>query len=326
MLGPSQHFDGELGALAPLVGPVAVIEAERRLPVGPVAFAHAKIVRVTSGRVRVRTETGDMLLSAGDALVLGSGRWAQATPMSAVRTWTICIDEAFLRHHLSWALPKASSLKQGLHPDSWDGQALHLNEDPAVQAKVEPLLRRMSTVAGSEHPTIAASLMALFAQVVEISLPTFVAGIGNPTRRGGGTARLVQYINPHIKRATETMRAELGHPWTVEELAQRTMMSRSQINRIFQRHVGIAPMRFLNEVRLTAFTRIMEETSLTVEAAAREVGWDRRTASRHFVRRHRISPTEFRAQPEAALAGESPCLLCPERICVRSTHPQLGTL
>lgn len=320
-----QGYENGFPDLTPLNGPVAVIETERTLPVGPVAFAHAKIVKITAGRVRVRTETGERVLGRGDALVLGSGKWAEAVPTPAVRTWTTCIDEKFLRHHMSWVLSNATTLKQGLHPDHWDGNALYLRADPVLLAKVEPLLRQMSVVVSDDGVDEVAALIALFARVVQISVPTLIGDTPPPTLRRRGTARLALSINPHIARATEALHARLDHPWTTEELASRAVMSRSQMNRVFQRHVGIGPMQFLNELRLTAFTRLIEETSLPVESAARQVGWDRRTALRHFSRRHRTTPTEFRAQPGTVLAGESPCLLCPDRICARSARPSAGS-
>lgn len=308
--------------LTPLVGPVAVIETERKLPAGPAAFAHAKIVKVTSGRVRVRTRVGERVLQPRDVLILGRGEWAQVDPMPSVRTWTVCIEDAFLRHHLSWALPRETPLKQGVHPTAWDGQAIYLRIDREVLAQVEPLLRQMSLISLHQSAAKVAKLMTLFASVVEVNIANLVSASGSSQAPSRGTARLAAGTNSTVSLAINLMREQIGRPWSTAQLAHQVSISRSQLSRLFQRHTGTGPIHFLNEMRLTTFTRLIEETTMTVEAAAHQVGWDRRVALRRFSLRHGISPTDFRSQPAAAIPGEAPCLLCPPgRSCVRPVPP-----
>lgn len=309
---------GDLPDLTPLIGPIAVIETERRLPAGPVAFAHAKIVNITSGRMHIRTQVDERVLTRGDTLVLGAGNWAQVTPLPTARTWTTCIDETFLRHHMSWAIPRDANLKQGIRPEIWDGHAVILRTGQATLDKLDPVLRRMSVLSNAHKSGEAAELIALFSRLVQISMPTLIDSLGSNSAERAGTARLVSGESTPVTLAVDLLRNHLSHPWDMAQLAHRVAISRSQLSRLFQRHAGIGPMRLLNEMRLTAFTRLIEETSLTVETAARQVGWDRRIALRRFTHRHGISPTAFRAQPHTGLAGESPCLLCPGRSCARS--------
>lgn len=51
----------------------------------------------------------------------------------------------------------------------------------------------------------------------------------------------------------------------------------------------------LIELRLTEFTRLIEETGLTITEAARSVGWnDPRVATIRFQRRYGITPSRYR--------------------------------
>jgi transcriptional regulator GlxA family with amidase domain len=137
---------------------------------------------------------------------------------------------------------------------------------------------------------------------VEIILPTFVM-----------SDQMTQYSSFRIPidgrltdsstigqmgRAARLVREHMEQPWTASALARAVALSRSQLTRLFVARIGIAPMRFLIEVRLTEFTRLIEETDLSVAQAARKVGWnDARVASSWFCRRYGTTPSQYRAKP-----------------------------
>ncbi|MGO2193962.1 MAG: helix-turn-helix transcriptional regulator [Brachybacterium sp.] len=317
---PSGH---RLVELAPLVGPLAVIESVRTRPVGPVAFTHAKVVHVMAGSSRIRTVEGERTLRAGDAMVLGGGVWAQAVPSPRVRTWTIYLDQEFLRSHMLWALPGPDRVLPGLHPAEWDGRPLFFHLGTALFARSEPVLRKMSTISHDTGPDAAARLMALFAQTVELALPALVINPATAASRpaaNGVVGRLtVVPVTSEALQAATLMREDLARSWRLEEVAAAVALSKSQLTRRFTTEFGAAPMRWLTEVRTTEFARLIEETTLSVDAAARTVGWaDRRVAAAWFRRRFGVSPTQFRRQPAPGCIGEAPCMLCPNRHCLRA--------
>lgn len=121
-------------------------------------------------------------------------------------------------------------------------------------------------------------------------------------------------------RAIALLRGDLAHAWSVTELADAVALSRSQLTRLFRRELGATPLRLLTELRLTEFTRLVEETDLTIAAAAKQVGWrDPRVASDWFLRRHLMTPTEFRNQPLAVQERTFTCTACPRRCAARPT-------
>lgn len=312
----------QLRELAPLVGPLAVIESVRTRPVGPVAFTHAKVVHVMAGSSRVRTVEGERVLTPGDAMVLGGGMWCEAVPLPRVRTWTIYLDQEFLRSHMLWALPGPEHVLPGLHPAGWDGRPLFFHPGTVLLARSEPVLREMSTISPDAGASAAAKLMALFAQAVELALPSLVIDPAMPSPPGatGVVGRLAAVpVTSEALRAAALMREDLARSWRLEEVAAAVALSKSQLTRRFTTEFGAAPMRWLTEVRTTEFARLIEETAVSVEAAARTVGWtDRRVAAAWFRRRFGVSPTQFRRQPAPACIGEAPCVLCPDRHCLRA--------
>lgn len=306
---------GPLRDLAPLLGPLAVVESVRTRAVPPVVFAHAKVVHIMAGRTRVTTAGGMRELSAGDAMVLGAGVWCAAVPSPRVRAWTIYLDESYLRHHMAWALPDHVPLAQGVPLSEWDGSAIFLCPGMEALERLEPLLRQMSMIPSDGNPQAVAELMTLFARAVEIAVPTLIAEPDPAMFLAHRDCRVGPLTTPapggQVVEALQLLRGDLARSWTVAELAGAVALSASQLTRLFARHLGATPMRLLTELRVTEFARLIEETTLTVEAAARRVGWgDRRVAASWFNRRYGISPTEFRRQPAPVCTGEQPCALC----------------
>ncbi|WP_374225794.1 MULTISPECIES: helix-turn-helix transcriptional regulator [unclassified Microbacterium] len=88
----------------------------------------------------------------------------------------------------------------------------------------------------------------------------------------------------------------------MQSLAEAVLLSRSQLNRLFQRDVGMGPAGFLRHQRVRRMAALLTATSETVETIARQVGWTNpshaarafRTVTgvspRHYRRHHRDDP------------------------------------
>lgn len=101
----------------------------------------------------------------------------------------------------------------------------------------------------------------------------------------------------------------LSYPWRMNELATAVALSRSQLTRLSHRHLGATPLQMQAELRVTEFTRLIEETELTITEAARRVGWnDPRVATIRFQRRYGVTPPTTGREadgPEAPLMGQT---------------------
>ncbi|GAA2229801.1 helix-turn-helix transcriptional regulator [Herbiconiux moechotypicola] len=283
---------------------LTAVESVRTEPVRRAVFAHAKLVHVMEGRIELETASGSRELWAGSALLLGVGHWCSIRPLPSARLWTVYVDDSFFRAHMRWILSDIADVDTSVRVDTWDGSAVVLQLGQAILRRNERVWRQMS-VACQQHPTglAAARLISLFTQTVEVSLPTLLdhrihESVGTraefPIR--GALARPL--YSPPVRKAITLLRSTMTEPWSIPRLSGEIAMSKAHLTRQFNEQVGVAPMRFLTEVRLTEFTRLIEETELSVSAAAEAVGWDdARVATRWFRRRFGTSPSHFRLHP-----------------------------
>ena len=281
---------------------IAAVEMVRRLPTARAVFPFAKIVNVVDGVCEIRTKERSVLLSAGSAVAVGAGRWCQLVPKPEVRAWTVYADDALWRRQMECFLPIKQRLVPGLHPDDWDGTPLVLHVGEERLHALEPIWRQLSLLDTNRQPLelVTARTIELVAQWVAAVVPVFLA----PDARSEG---LVDAWHPvdgrltdpvlvgHIGKAVRVLCARLAEPWTVSSLAREVALSRTHLTRLFARYAGAPPMRFLTEVRVTEFTRLIEETDMSLACASQAVGWsDPRVASRWFRQRFGVTPSQYR--------------------------------
>jgi AraC family transcriptional regulator, transcriptional activator FtrA len=89
--------------------------------------------------------------------------------------------------------------------------------------------------------------------------------------------------------------SHLDQPISVEDLADRAVMSRRTFTRRFRSETGTTPAQWLLEQRLRAAQSLLETTDHPIEQIAHESGFGNAAALRaHFGRRLRTTPTAYR--------------------------------
>jgi AraC family transcriptional regulator, activator of mtrCDE len=92
-------------------------------------------------------------------------------------------------------------------------------------------------------------------------------------------------------RALESMLAELGRDWTLDQLAERANTSRATLVRHFRMAVKMAPLEFLSELRFTFARRRLWAETMPLAVIAESVGYQSETAfSRAYHRRFGVAP------------------------------------
>jgi transcriptional regulator GlxA family with amidase domain len=121
-----------------------------------------------------------------------------------------------------------------------------------------------------------------------------------PPHRDGGQAQYVeQPIAPScsgsLQDLLEWLRANLGAPLTVRQLAARANMSERTFARRFVQDTGTTPQRWLIGQRILLAQQLLEETDETVDAIADRTGFGNATALRHHFRTWRgTTPNAYR--------------------------------
>jgi len=91
------------------------------------------------------------------------------------------------------------------------------------------------------------------------------------------------------------MRANLGEPLTMDDLARAALFSKFYFSRLFHQATGVSPARFLSAMRLAEAKRLLRATSITVTNISHQVGYSSvGTFSTQFSIRVGTSPNSYR--------------------------------
>src|SRR5688500_5079815 len=100
-----------------------------------------------------------------------------------------------------------------------------------------------------------------------------------------------------IGRALALLHERPAHPWTLEQLAAQSGLSRSVLADRFTRLVGQPPMQYLTSWRVQVAARLLADGAAKVAAVGLEVGYASEAAfSRSFKKLAGVSPAAWRAR------------------------------
>ncbi|WP_342116769.1 AraC family transcriptional regulator [Pseudoduganella sp. OTU4001] len=111
--------------------------------------------------------------------------------------------------------------------------------------------------------------------------------------RGLGDARLAP--------ALASMHAQVGHPWTIEQLARIAALSRSSFFERFNRLVGTAPMDYLLVWRMQIARDLLRANELSVSEIAERIGYGSSSAFSVAFSRHVGQPPSAYANAQSSL-------------------------
>lgn len=91
------------------------------------------------------------------------------------------------------------------------------------------------------------------------------------------------------------MHERMSEQWRVRDLAALVDLSPSRFAHLFQRTVGISPLRYLRQLRMARARQLLEESALEVREVRRLVGCtDASHFSRDFRREYGVGPRDHR--------------------------------
>jgi transcriptional regulator GlxA family with amidase domain len=101
--------------------------------------------------------------------------------------------------------------------------------------------------------------------------------------------------DPLITKAEKWLKANLGKPIGVKELAAELAVSPRTLARRFTQFTGDSPQVFLQKLRVEAGKALLENTALRMDQILERVGYDDDSAFRRLFRKHTsLSPREYR--------------------------------
>lgn len=148
-----------------------------------------------------------------------------------------------------------------------------------------PLCRAMITEAQLEKPYHTAVIQGMFLQLLAQALRIFHENDSTPNIQHG---------------ISEPIRATLEHishnPVTsVDELADKTHMSRSHLARLFRKEVGVSVGEYVRTIRLDQAKYLLKESDSPISTIAEELGFASIHSFSSFFKRYAgKSPSEYR--------------------------------
>jgi YesN/AraC family two-component response regulator len=110
-----------------------------------------------------------------------------------------------------------------------------------------------------------------------------------------GTDHLPAHTSALVKKALAYLHQNYAHPVSRWEIAEAVGVSQDYLTRVFSRELNISPWEYLNRYRILQSKQLLLNTTETVGAIARQVGFkDQAYFSRVFHKVTGMSPQAFR--------------------------------
>ncbi|WP_423463900.1 AraC family transcriptional regulator [Promicromonospora sp. MS192] len=277
------------------------------------AFPHVKIGGVVrgetwlalDGREPVHLREGDFyLLSNPPAYVLGSG--ASVEPLPAAQLWETAVegavrtgsgdDDTYLCGGYFWFDEFNAPILLDVLPELVHVRA----DDPRIRA-----LAYVTELLSGEVGNCAIGRSLILDHLVQILLVQVLRSHAEQSDRPVGW--LGALVDDGIGAALRAMHADVAHRWTVQELAGISHLSRSGFAKSFKRQVGIAPLEYLIQWRMSLARDALRRDTQTISELAFATGYESESAfSTAFRREVGASPKQFRDRARRAAGTEEP--------------------
>jgi transcriptional regulator GlxA family with amidase domain len=231
--------------------------------------------------------------------------WIRATAAAARRTASVCTGALLLA--------RAGLLDGRRATTHWSACDALARRHPRVRVEPDPIFVRDGDVYTSAGVTSGMDLaLALVEEDHGRELALAVArGLVLFLKRPGGQSQFSAQLSSQLASRqplqelqawiVENVHADLS----VDALAARVGMSPRNFARVFTREVGATPALFVEIARVEAARRRLEEDGgRGIEAVAAECGFgSAETMRRAFLRRVRVSPSDYRTRFQANLSS-----------------------
>lgn len=283
----------------PLIARTQVV----RHPVMPVAYNCVQVIVVREGSAIVSSAFGQRPIGIGDVLLLGSNVLCGGEPEHQVELTLICLDVEFALDQFFWQYAhllgdrfEARGFAATVFSDR--AQVLRIGEHRALS--LLPLLDELVSLSVTGGFTAHFHRMqALWFHIADVLAPFIkVAPVrtssGQRERRRDPWPRFVP-VRQEVRQVADLLRESPERRWKLDELAEATHLSVSQLCKLFADAYAMTPLAYQTVQRIEHLTALLRDTDLPVEEAIRRVGWSSHShAARLFRARTGMAPTQYR--------------------------------
>lgn len=275
-------------------------------PIGPAVYDYVRLVVVRDGTAIVFSEFGQKPVSTGHVVLLGPNVLFGIEPEGQVTCTTIFIDTDLALDQFFWQYSAilhdrldAQDMAEKVYSEP--AQLLHIGRDNAgmLMPWLDELVR-LST-AGKYHSCFH-RMQALWFFVADVVAPHIQVSEVRLTRLQRARARPFpahQRVPEALRREAmlvrDALHSDIGHPWTLAELADLVDLSPKQVAPVFGQAFGKTPTAYLVMLRVQEMARLLRETTLSVTEIGQQVGWRSRSrAVEAFTAHTGVTPIRYR--------------------------------
>lgn len=269
------------------------------------ALPFARLVVVTTGHAVLTSDATDepMTLSEGDCVIVQAG--VNLVLQDDLETAPVPCEGLPFDEHAQASLDGGGAVTQ-MHTGRFSldiGAAellmgslppvMRLSLDEQADSSIRTTLRLMALESSQDMG--AGAVSGRLADILFIQVLRAWCESHSVTQLGWFTG----LQDPRLGPALRAMHADLGHPWTVVELARLARMSRSSFAAHFSSVIGEAPLSYLTRWRVHRAKMLLLDSSSSVLDVALAVGYESDTAlNRAFHRLGEDSPGAWRRQQD----------------------------
>ncbi len=291
--------------------PIIARTATIHQPMAPAAYDCVKLVVVRDGSALLLSEFGQRFVTVGDVVVLNANVLCGSEPESHITTTTIYLDTDYVIDQVFWQ--HACLLHDRLDAErftnavySEPSQVLRLGEDRTgmLMPWLDELVARSIDGGFGSH---FHRMQALWFSIADVVMPFLKV---TQIRQSRGQRAHARPTLPRCRKFTPardeahqtraTLVSDIATNWTLNVLAARVHLSPKQLSRVFTEAYGKTPLAYLTMMRVEEMAHLLRETHLTIDAAARQVGWASRSrANEAFQQCVGMTPSEYRRMHRA---------------------------
>jgi AraC-like DNA-binding protein len=242
----------------------------------------------------VRLETGDVfVVPAERSFVLASD--LKRPPLDGLELFTKATDNVgkvgvgddffAIGGHVALDSARGGVLAEMLPP------LIHLDGSSSEASTIRWLLDQLVKEVAANRPGAVLASKQL-AQLLFVQIIRFYLAAAKPLTAGWLRAMNDERIAPALR----LMHGEPGRAWRLDELAKQVGMSRTSFALRFKANAGVAPLTYLQNLRLSLAERGLREGTMSVSQLAESLGYASDSAfSNAFKRRTGMAPKHYQS-------------------------------
>ena len=249
----------------------------------PARYAYIHIIQNASCRIKIKRLNLELILKAGDIVVLPTKLEHSIEIVSGQTTEASVISCTFELNGI-YGEAIAEGLPSYIHVPSHHNAEKVAEWVPMTVAAIKLEL---------EHPALGSRVM--LSRIIDLLLVWSIRfWLAKEQIEHKGWISALR--DPMMSKVLSLMHAQPAYEWDVSSLAQLTKQSRSSFSKKFVELVGVPPMLYLKNWRMKLASQLLKETDKNIAQVAECIGYSSQAAfSRAFAQRFGYAPKNFRA-------------------------------